>query len=87
MFALAMERLTRVEMRVETMLAMLAEEFAPEILPGEHCFTPYPCPYYAHCTRNQDQPERGIEQLPGLTAHQRGPASRGRNHGNHGDTR
>ena len=72
MFALATERLARVEKRVETMLTMLAEEFAPEILPGEHCFAPYPCPYYAHCTRNQDEPEGGIEGLPGLTAHQRG---------------
>ena len=23
----------------------------PEIQPGDHCFSPYTCPFYAHCTR------------------------------------
>ena len=35
------------EMRV-----MLAESAAPTIVPGDHRFTPYNCPYYAHCTRD-----------------------------------
>ena len=32
--------------------AMLAESAAPTIVPGDHCFTPYNCLYYAHTTRD-----------------------------------
>ena len=34
------------------MRAMLAEPAVPAIAPGDHCFTPYNCPYYAHRTRD-----------------------------------
>ena len=48
------------------MRAMLAESAAPAIAPGDHCFTPYNCPYYTHCTRDLAQPEHGIGELPRL---------------------
>ena len=48
------------------MRAMLAQSEPPAIAPGKHCFSPYPCPYYAHCTRNLAQPEHGIGELPWL---------------------
>ena len=48
------------------MRAMLAESTAPAIAAGDHCFTPYNCPYYAHCTRDLPQPEHGIGELPRL---------------------
>ena len=56
---------------VHEMLAMLAEPAAPDIAPGEHCFAPYPCPYYAHCTHDQVSPEHGIDELPWLAAERR----------------
>ena len=39
------------------MRAMLADSAMPAITPGDHCFTPYNCPYYAHCPRDLAQPE------------------------------
>lgn len=57
--------------QVPTMLGMLAGSAAPDIAPGGHCFTPYTCPYHAHCTRDQAVPEHGIDELPRLTASRR----------------
>ncbi len=48
------------------MQAMLSQSEAPAIAPGSHCFTPYGCPYYAHCTRDMIQPDHGIGELPRL---------------------
>ena len=56
---------------VHEMLAMLNEPAAPDIAPSEHCFTPYPCPYYAHCTRDHVSLEHGIDELPRLAAERR----------------
>lgn len=53
------------------MQALIASDVAPEIAPGEHCFKPYACPYYAHCTRDQATPEHGINELPALYAGRR----------------
>ena len=53
------------------MLAMLARRAAPDIAPGDHCFTPYACPYHAHCTRDHILPEHGIGELPRLAARRR----------------
>ncbi len=36
---------------------------APAIEPGSHCWTPYECPFWEHCTR--DKPARWIYHLPG----------------------
>ena len=56
----------------QEMRAMLAQSTAPAIAPGDHCFKPYNCPYYAHCSRDLTQPDHGIGELPRL-----GEASRG----------
>ena len=50
----------------QEMRAMLAESAAPAIVPGDHCFIPYNCPYYEHCTRDLAQPEHGVGELPWL---------------------
>lgn len=42
----------RVEKDVVEMLQMLEQSTAPDIAPGPHCFEPYDCPYYSHCTRH-----------------------------------
>ncbi len=55
-----------VSSRVGEMLAMLARPAAPDISPGDHCFTPYECPYYGHCTRDFVWPDHGIGELPSL---------------------
>ena len=57
--------------QVRTMQRMLAEPAEPVIAPGSHCFTPYPCPYHEHCTRDRIDPEHGIDELPRLTASRR----------------
>lgn len=56
---------------VAEMQAMLAAASSPDIQPGQHCFKPYECPYYAHCTRNIPQPEHGIRELSGIRANRR----------------
>ena len=56
---------------VGVMQEMLASDAAPEIAPGSHCFEPYECWYYAHCTRNIPQPEHGIRELWGIRANRR----------------
>ena len=58
--------LAAVEAEVDRMQAMLAAPAAPDIAPGDHCFDPYPCPYHAHCTRNDVPPDHGIDELPRL---------------------
>ena len=56
---------------VHELLAMLARPAAPDIAPGEHCFSPHMCPYHAHCTRDALLPEHGIGELPRLAARRR----------------
>lgn len=55
-----------VSTRVKEMLSVLNRSTAPDIAPGAHCFTPYECPYYAHCTRNFVRPDHSIGELPFL---------------------
>ena len=57
---------------VREMLAMLGGASAPEIAPGEHCFEPYDCPYYGHCTRDFVWPDHGVGELPWLHRNRRG---------------
>ena len=63
--------LDSVDAGVREIFAMLTGPAAPDIAPGDHCFTPYPCPYYAHCTRDHVFPEHGIDELPWLVAERR----------------
>ena len=53
------------------MQILIANAVSPDIAPGDHCFAPYFCPYYAHCTRDQPSLEHGIDELPGLDARRR----------------
>ncbi len=64
--------LPTVEAGVRDMQAMLAAPAAPDIAPSRHCFDPYPCPYHAHCTRNDAPPDHGIDELPRLAKEERG---------------
>ena len=57
--------------RAREMRAVLARAEAPAILPGRHCFEPYPCAYYGHCTRDIPRPEHGIAELPWLSVPRR----------------
>ena len=71
LFGEAVERLEAVGAQVRELHGMLAKPTAPDIAPGEHCFTPYECQYYTHCTRDHVAPEHGIEELPRLAAPKR----------------
>ncbi|MDZ7790290.1 MAG: DUF2779 domain-containing protein [Xanthomonadales bacterium] len=42
---------------------LLAAENPPDIGIGEHCFTPYECPYYGACTEGLEFPEHPISDL------------------------
>ena len=57
--------------RAREMQALIAEAAPPDVAPGDHCFTPYGCPYYAHCTRDRVNPDHGIGELPWLRANRR----------------
>jgi hypothetical protein len=41
----------RVRERVASLHAVLGEPGAPEVEPSRHCFDPYPCEFWDHCTR------------------------------------
>ena len=71
LFDEAAARLDVVGGQVRTMQRMLAGPAAPHIAPGEHCFTPYACPYHEHCTRDMAAPAHGIDELPRLAASRR----------------
>lgn len=54
-----------VAVQLETFRDLLAGG-APQIAPGPHCFTPYECPFYAHCTRDMETAEYPVGELPRL---------------------
>ncbi len=56
---------------VSGMRRMLSRPSAPDIAPGDHCLTPYECPFHAHCTRDAALPDHGIDELPRLDAGRR----------------
>jgi hypothetical protein len=49
--------------RLGPMQQVVLQPDPPPVEPGDHCHTPYECPYWAHCT--QDKPPRWIYYLPG----------------------
>ncbi len=49
--------------RLAMMREMLAPSSAPAIEPDHHCFDPYECPFWDHCT--QDKSPRWVFYLPG----------------------
>jgi hypothetical protein len=56
---------------VEEFHDMLTRPNPPEIPIGDHCFTPYECPYYAHCSDGMEFPENGLDQLHRLHPNRR----------------
>ncbi|RFF29410.1 DUF2779 domain-containing protein [Wenzhouxiangella sediminis] len=53
----------RIGEQVRAFHDMLTRPNPPEIPIGDHCFTPYECPYYAHCSDGIEFPENGLDQL------------------------
>lgn len=49
--------------RVAEMKDLLASRRTPAIEPGDHCRTPYECPFWAYCTK--DKSDRWVYHLPG----------------------
>jgi predicted RecB family nuclease len=49
--------------RLGGMKATVLNSGPPEIEPGQHCRTPYECPFWSHCTK--EKPQRWIFHLPG----------------------
>lgn len=60
---LVAQKAVGVPTRLAAMKAMLAQPAVPAIEPDGHCYTPYECPYWAHCTRAK--PERWLFHLRG----------------------
>jgi hypothetical protein len=58
--------LGEVEGQVEDFHELLAGG-PPSIAPGPQCFTPYECPFYAHCSRGAVAPEYPVSELPRLS--------------------
>jgi hypothetical protein len=49
--------------RLARMRQILTAPAPPAIEPDDHCYAPYECPFWAHCTK--DKPDRWIYYLPG----------------------
>ncbi len=56
---------------VERLQAMIEADAPPDISVGDHCFTPYECPYYAHCSAGLPQANYPVSNLYRLGARQR----------------
>ncbi len=56
-------RLADVPSKLIEMKAMLADPAPPAIEPDGHCFSPYECQFWDHCTKGK--PDRWIYHLPG----------------------
>ncbi len=54
-----------VQAQLEDMWTMLKEAIPPSITPDSHCYQPYECPFWDHCTK--DKPRRWVFHLPGST--------------------
>lgn len=52
--------------QVSAFQKILASDEAPDVPVGDHCFSPYGCPYYAHCTKGVVFPQDTIKDLPNL---------------------
>ncbi len=57
------EQLETTGSTVEEFHRLLASESPPDIPVGEHCFTPYECPYYGACSEGISTPEHPISEL------------------------
>ncbi len=57
--------------QAKVMQSLITQDDPPDIAPGDHCFTPYTCPYHAHCTRDQAERDQASDALPALAPEQR----------------
>jgi predicted RecB family nuclease len=57
------ERQPDIPVRLAAMRRTLAGEQPPTIKPDDHCFAPYECPFWDHCT--VEKPARWVYHLPG----------------------
>lgn len=57
--------------KASEMQALVVSEKPPNIQTGDHCFTPYDCPYYEHCSRDDVYPDHSIDELPLLRSARR----------------
>ena len=60
-----------IEADVDRFQAMLVAEQPPDIAIGDHCFSPYECPYHAHCSAGLPVPDYPVTSLYRLRAPQR----------------
>jgi hypothetical protein len=56
-------RALKVPNRLAAMQQVVLQAEPPAVEPDAHCYTPYECPYWAHCTK--EKPSRWIYHLPG----------------------
>jgi len=57
------DRRPAIPARLAEMRRAVSAPSAPTIEPDDHCFAPYACPFWDHCTK--DKPDRWIYYLPG----------------------
>ena len=57
------DRQRAIASRLVAMRQTLSAPVPPSIEPDDHCFAPYECPFWAHCT--EGKPDRWIYYLPG----------------------
>lgn len=57
--------------RVAAFHTVLASKDAPVVSVGDHCFSPYECPYYEHCSAGIAFPEDTIKDLPSFRGRRR----------------
>lgn len=67
----AEEMLETIQELASEMQSVVATDIPPEINPGDHCKTPYPCSYLDHCSNNIQLPDHGVDELFRLTARRR----------------
>jgi len=60
-----------IEEKVRELQQTVSRDRPPDIAVGDHCFTPYKCPYHAHCSAGLAQPDYPIDSLYRLRAPQR----------------
>lgn len=56
-------RLVMLPARVQRMVTLLDQPAPPLIEPGQHCHSPYACPYWVQCTKEKSS--RWLHHLPG----------------------
>jgi len=61
----------RIGEQVKDFHQMLAEPAPPDIPIGDHCFSPYECPYYAHCSEGMEFPDNPLDHLHHLHPNRR----------------